>query len=186
MVQCSQLGTDEEALEKKLSIVLDRAQRWKAILLIDESDVYIHERGKNIKQNAIVGVFLRLLEYYKGILFCTTNRATIIDDAIISRCTAHVRYDLPRGDARNKIWNILSEKFDAGLSAGLIEKAIIRWPNISGRSIRQLIRLAKFMSGYRKESITLDSLERAAKFHDFDKDEMATEVADKSRELLDV
>jgi predicted membrane protein len=30
-VQCSQLGTDEEELEKELREVLDRAARWKAI-----------------------------------------------------------------------------------------------------------------------------------------------------------
>ena len=42
VVQCSQLGTEAEGLEKKLSEVLERATRWKAILLIDESDVYIH------------------------------------------------------------------------------------------------------------------------------------------------
>jgi len=75
-VQCSQLGTNEEELEKKLTTVLNRATRWGAILLIDEADVYIYERGTDIGQNAIVGVFLRLLEYYGGILFLTTNRDT--------------------------------------------------------------------------------------------------------------
>ena len=79
VVQCSQLGTDEAALEKALSRVLTRASRWKAILLIDEADVYVHERGQDIQQNAIVGVFLRVLEYYRGVLFLTSNRATVID-----------------------------------------------------------------------------------------------------------
>ena len=77
VVQCSQLGTNEETLEKELTKVLARASRWKAILLIDEADVYIHERGDDIQQNAIVGVFLRVLEYYRGVLFMTSNRATI-------------------------------------------------------------------------------------------------------------
>src|SRR6185295_19284784 len=67
VVQCSQLGTDEEELEKQLKKVLRRAQRWGAILLIDEADVYVRERGDDIQQNAIVGVFLRVLEYYRGI-----------------------------------------------------------------------------------------------------------------------
>ena len=63
VVQCSQLGISAEQLEEKLSGVLERASRWGIILLIDEADVYIHERGNDLEQNAIVGVFLRLLEY---------------------------------------------------------------------------------------------------------------------------
>jgi hypothetical protein len=184
MVQCSQLGTDEETLEKNLSVVLARTARWKAILLIDESDVYIHERGKDIHQNAIVGTFLRVLEYFKGILFFTTNRATIIDDAIISRCTAHVKYDIPRETARNQIWRILADKFEVPLTDDQIAAAIIVWPNISGRSIRQLLRLAKFMASYHKTKVDLSMLQRAAKFHDFTDDEL-TKAADKGRTLLD-
>jgi hypothetical protein len=68
-VQCSQLGMTPTDLEKHLSTVLQRATRWKALLLIDEADVYIRERGDEIAQNAIVGVWLRVLEYYRGILF---------------------------------------------------------------------------------------------------------------------
>ena len=69
VVQSSQLGINIEQLEKNLKVILNRAAKWKVILLIDEADVYIHERGDDLIQNAIVGVFLRLLEYYKGILF---------------------------------------------------------------------------------------------------------------------
>jgi AAA+ superfamily predicted ATPase len=74
-VNCSQLGTNEEEIEKELSRVLSRASRWQALLLIDEADVYVRARENDIQQNAIVGVFLRVLEYYRGILFLTSNRA---------------------------------------------------------------------------------------------------------------
>ena len=38
--------------------------------------------------NAVVGVFLRVLEYFNGLLFLTTNRIDDIDEAIVSRCIA--------------------------------------------------------------------------------------------------
>lgn len=38
VVQCSQLGTDEDRIERNLKTVLDRASRWGAVLLIDEAD----------------------------------------------------------------------------------------------------------------------------------------------------
>lgn len=172
MVQCSQLGTNEEVLEKKLALVLERAVRWRTILLIDEADVYIHERGKDIQQNAIVGVFLRLLEYYNGIMFMTTNRATVIDDAIMSRATAHIKYEIPTDDAkRTRLWKVLAAQY--GVEGLDIFKAIQTFPKVSGRSIRQLIRLAKIMANRNGTKVTVASLKWAAKFHDFSEAEEA-------------
>lgn len=165
VVQCSQLGTDEAELEKHLSVVLKRATRWRAIMLIDEADVYIHERGADIQQNAIVGVFLRLLEYYNGILFLTTNRATIIDDAILSRMTAHVRYRLPEGDDRDRLWRILFENFKIKAPDPLVADCIEAFPKASGRMMRQLIRLALFMSTAAKLPMSIEMLKRASAFH---------------------
>lgn len=169
-VQCSQLGTNEEELEEKLTTVLNRATRWGAILLIDEADVYIYERGTDIGQNAIVGVFLRLLEYYGGILFLTTNRDTIIDDAILSRVTAHVRYDVPVDEKAIQTWKVLTEQFDVPT---LVPKECAKqFPGISGRSVRQLLKLARIMAAKRKAKVTVELLKWAAKFQDFtEKDE---------------
>lgn len=182
LVQCSQLGTDETSLEKELTIVLNRATRWKAILLIDEADVYIHERGKDIRQNAIVGVFLRLLEYYQGILFLTTNRAMVVDDAIISRMTAHIRYTVPDGEDRNRLWKMLANQYQVPMAEETIKKTVEQFPKVSGRSIRQILRLAKFMADNKMYGgrVTLETLRAAAKFHNFSEDEeMAkTEVKD--------
>jgi hypothetical protein len=163
-VQCAQLGTDEEELEKELSEVLDRAARWRAILLIDEADVYIHERGDNIHQNAIVGVFLRLLEYFRGIMFMTTNRPTVVDDAILSRVTAHVRYTPPSeaADVR-KLWSVLADQYGAAsLDLGAAMKA---FPGVSGRSIRQILRLSALT--HDPKEISVKTLQWAAVFYDF-------------------
>jgi hypothetical protein len=50
------LGTNSDALGEESSISSAYATRWRAILLIDEVDVYIHERGTDVHQNANVGV----------------------------------------------------------------------------------------------------------------------------------
>ena len=163
-VQCSQLGTDPEKLEEKLREVLDRATRWGVVLLIDEADVYIHERGSDLEQNAIVGVFLRLLEYYNGILFLTTNRETIVDDAIISRITAHVRYKLPESDQQREIWNIMTAQYKLKLSAAEIKMLLKTFPKISGRTIKQLVRLVKVMSMKDNKAKLMDMFKEAAKY----------------------
>lgn len=77
-VHSGQLGLNVTEMEIALKNTLVRAQRWGAVMLIDEADVYIKRRDDNIAANAVVGVFLRVLEYFNGLLFLTTNRAILM------------------------------------------------------------------------------------------------------------
>lgn len=166
VVQCSQLGTDEEVLEKSLTGVLSRASRWKAILLIDEADVYVHERGSDIRQNAIVGVFLRVLEYYRGVLFLTSNRATIIDDAIISRATAHIHYELPTAEELERIWKVLAKQFKIELAPSVVAELVKKFPKISGRNVKNLLKLSSMLAMKQKGKVTAKLVEYASQFLD--------------------
>lgn len=167
VVQCSQLGTDEETIENKLSLTLQRATRWGAIYLIDEADVYVRHRGDNIQQNAIVGVFLRTLERYRGIMFLTTNRGTEIDDAIVSRLTAHVKYELHNADELRQIWSVLSTNYKLLLDGGMVKDLVAQFPNISGRGVKNLLKLV-CMAVKRGQVCDLDLFVRLAKFQDID------------------
>jgi hypothetical protein len=168
-VQCSQLGTDEEELEKKLMLTLSRASRWGAILLIDEADVYVRERGNDIQQNAIVGVFLRLLERYRGILFLTSNRATTIDDAVISRAIAHVRYTLPTPEELKKLWQVLSTNYKVKLDAKQLARLVKELPTLSGRNVKNILKLASIMANKTKKAVDVDDLLYVTKFIDLAK-----------------
>ena len=77
-------------------------------MLIDEADVYIKRRDDDITMNAVVGVFLRVLEYFNGLLFLTTNRIDDIDEAIVSRCIALINFHPPNSDARRNIWRVMT------------------------------------------------------------------------------
>lgn len=159
-VNCSQLGTDEEEIEKELSKVLKRASRWQALLLIDEADVYVRARENDIQQNAIVGVFLRVLEYYRGILFLTSNRATVIDDAIMSRSTVHLKYEKPNAKDLKRIWQVLSMQFNFKMTNGMFDELVTTFPSIVGRDVKNLLKLAIRYSkrGERKVDIELFKL----------------------------
>jgi hypothetical protein len=86
MVSAGELGTDSRVLERTLTDILDIAHAWGAVLLLDEADVFLEKRSiHDIHRNALVSVFLRLLEYFQGILFLTTNRVETFDDAFQSR-----------------------------------------------------------------------------------------------------
>lgn len=56
------------------------------MLLLDEIDVVLSQRPKSdMKMNALVSVFVRVLKYYNGPLFPTTNRIAAVDEAFKSR-----------------------------------------------------------------------------------------------------
>ena len=137
-INVSSLGTDPIKIEESLEKAFQRANSWEAILLLDEADLYIMERDNNIQHNAIVTVFLKGLEYSKGLTFLTTNKGKNVDDAILSRCTAIIHYELPEGVSRQKLWTILSSQFDLNISDDLISKLVETYPNVSGRDIKML------------------------------------------------
>ncbi|KAE8150938.1 hypothetical protein BDV25DRAFT_139371 [Aspergillus avenaceus] len=92
-ITCGDLGTTPEAVESTLKDVFRYAHLWDCILLLDEADVFLTQRDRiNVERNALVSVFLRVLEYYSGILFLTTNRVGALDEAFRSRVHISLYY----------------------------------------------------------------------------------------------
>lgn len=156
-IQCSQLGTDPDELEDELLKVFARSRRWKAVTILDEADVYVRERGSDLAQNAIVGVFLRVLEYQSSILFLTTNRPNDVDDAIASRCIARLNYKIPSRDDQKKIWKILAQKTGADLNDKAIDQIVTHNPDLSGRDVKNLLKLALLLRP--GKSVTPETIE---------------------------
>ena len=166
-VEASQLGLTIEDLEKNLKLVLEQAVRWRALLMIDEADVYIHTRGDDIKQNAVVGTFLRTLEYYQGVLFMTTNREVVIDDAILSRCNAIVRYKPPNEEEQEKIWAILAKEFNVKLKPSLIMKIVKEFNYLTGREIKNFLKLAVLYAERMNEEVNLKVFKTVSKYQHY-------------------
>ena len=110
-VGVGELGTDASTLEKELSRILDVAHTWGAVLLLDEADAFLERRTiHDLQRNALVSIFLRLLEYFQGILFLTTNRVESFDDAFKSRIHIALRYENLDKKARKTIWKTFLER----------------------------------------------------------------------------
>ena len=164
-VQSSQLGIETKHLEENLMKILTRTARWNAILLIDEADVYVHTRGNNINQNAIVGVILRILEYHSSVLFMTTNRPDVVDDAIASRCVARIDYKYPDKDQQKQIWRILADSSNIKLSDEIINQFVEKNNDYSGRDIKNLLKLSNLRAKANQRDITVEDIEFITKFN---------------------
>ncbi|KAF7344584.1 AAA family [Mycena sanguinolenta] len=109
-VSAGELGTAPKELDDRLALVLEMAQTWDAVLLLDEAEVFLQERGNDVVRNALVSIFLRQLEFYQGILILTTNRIEQCDPAFESRIHFSIHYPDLGFDSRKQIWQTFLAK----------------------------------------------------------------------------
>ncbi|KAI1130783.1 hypothetical protein F5Y10DRAFT_102925 [Nemania abortiva] len=116
-ITCGDLGTTARDVEQELERNFALASRWGCILLLDEADVFLSARErKDFERNGLVAVFLRVLEYYTGVLFLTTNRIGDFDEAFASRIHMSLYYPELDQDKTKKVFklnlDLIQEHFD--------------------------------------------------------------------------
>jgi SpoVK/Ycf46/Vps4 family AAA+-type ATPase len=132
------LGTNVELLERNLVEITSLAHKWKAIVLLDEADVYLAQRSlQDVQRNGLVSVFLRHLEYFQGIMFLTTNRVTTFDEAFQSRIHFAMKFSDLSITAKKKIWKTFLEKVPPTKKEVTDnDVADLSHKNINGRQVR--------------------------------------------------
>jgi chromatin segregation and condensation protein Rec8/ScpA/Scc1 (kleisin family) len=117
MMSAGDLGCDPAHVEDSLSNILEMNTKWQSVLLLDEADVFLESRSAHdLERNKLVSIFLRLLEYYEGVLFLTTNRVENIDAAFESRIHLSLQYDELDKPSRKHVWEtFLSRASSSGV-----------------------------------------------------------------------
>lgn len=99
-------------------------------------------------RNALVSVFLRVLEYYQGIMFLTTNQIAQFDVAIPSRIHVSIQYQSLKKSQMDGIFRGFLQPLE---EQGLLDKFddIMEWLNedvyglgFDGRQIRNIVTTA--------------------------------------------
>lgn len=163
-IHTGSLGITADLVRQNLEEIFERAKRWDAVLLLDEADVFVLERGFELAQNAIVAEFLRTLEYYDGLLFLTTNRIHGVDEAILARCAAVIDYLPPKMDDARQIWQTLAAQHDVTLAPRLLEDLVVGFDGITPRDIKMVLRLALRMATHRQVELSMEVFAAAARF----------------------
>ncbi|KAI0020756.1 ATPase [Xylariomycetidae sp. FL0641] len=155
---CGDLGNQETQVERQLSKWFALAERWGAVMLLDEADVYTEKRViTDLNRNSMVSVFLRCMEYYKGILFLTTNRVGTFDDAFVSRIHVVIHYKNLGESERQKIWQQFFDKLARERGDIIVHRAAERFiledPDMkkipwNGREIRNAFQTAVALADY--------------------------------------
>lgn len=120
--------------------------------LFAQADVFLEKRSlRDIERNAVVSVFLRHIEYHRGILFLTTNRVATFDEAFLSRFHVALHFDTLNFEIKSSIWQSFLKKVGSQLPdtvfAELAEK------NLNGRQIKNACQTASSLALSRGEQV---------------------------------
>ncbi|KAK3341903.1 P-loop containing nucleoside triphosphate hydrolase protein [Lasiosphaeria hispida] len=172
MVSSGDLGVSSTDLDHQLTRIMDMTATWRAVLLIDEADVFLERRSlHDLHRNAMVSVFLRVLEYYSGILFLTTNRVTTFDDAFKSRIHIPIRYTDLSVDSRKQIWRNFCGRVPGGVDIDERGFGVLAEHDLNGRQIKNAIKAAESLAAFDEVKLDLKQLLQITKIQDmFEKD----------------
>ena len=105
-------------------------------------------------------VFLRLLEYYKGVMFLTTNRLSTFDAAFQSRI--HLMINYPRLDVQSKksIWQtFIRPHSETSRYAGEIKQKeldTLARLDMNGREIKNTVKTARLLANHKGDHLTME------------------------------
>ncbi|KAH0272378.1 P-loop containing nucleoside triphosphate hydrolase protein, partial [Aureobasidium melanogenum] len=175
VVSSGDLGTDSFTLDQRLTQILDMASTWRAVLLIDEADVFLERRSlHDMERNALVSIFLRVLEYYQGILFLTSNRVDTFDDAFKSRIHVPLKYTGLDTSSRKQIWKNFLDKAEGGEEGSVVDEEgldKLAVHDLNGRQIKGIVRTATSLARYDNKKLDLETLEQVVEIQmDFERD----------------
>lgn len=177
-IGCGELGSNVEKLEHKLAEILEIANAWNAIILLDEADIFMEKRSINdIQRNAMVSVFLRLLERYQGIMFLTTNRPEHFDEAFKSRITININFTELDKQSRYQVWKNLLDVAGNMSGSGYGSEQSVQSEQITpsdikhlsehkmnGRQIKNCIRMGQCIAKNENKILSRELIERVIPF----------------------
>ncbi|PSN71072.1 P-loop containing nucleoside triphosphate hydrolase protein [Corynespora cassiicola Philippines] len=168
IMSAGELGYSASEVEDKLRKVLDVTTKWGAILLIDECDIFLEKRTvSDIERNKLVAIFLRALEYFKGIMFLTTNRIGTFDAAFQSRIHLTINYPALDFESRKHIWKTFLPGTSGESDVEKVPRHVISESDIfdlalialNGREIKNIVKSARLLSASKQVPLSISHID---------------------------
>ncbi|RXW14746.1 hypothetical protein EST38_g11108 [Candolleomyces aberdarensis] len=158
-LSAGELGTKLEDVEDKLTQVLELAHKWKAVVLLDEADVFLAQRDStDVQRNALVSIFLRKLEYYQGILILTTNLITHCDIAFESRIHFTIHYPPLSMESRRQIWETFISQIPGKPTVTQSDIDELAKVSLNGRQIKNSVSVAQSFASGARQQLSIDHI----------------------------
>ncbi|KAI1415549.1 P-loop containing nucleoside triphosphate hydrolase protein [Hypoxylon sp. FL1857] len=131
------------------------AADWGAIMLYDDA---------NFENDSFLYTFLRQVEYFKGIVFFTSNSELLGNSAVLSRAQIHLKFKPLAPEMRKEIWANFNQRLPAD-SSRLPESALeeLSMWKMNGRQIKNAINMTVSWCRRTRERLNLQSVEDVIK-----------------------
>ncbi|GFF52757.1 ATP-dependent zinc metalloprotease FtsH [Aspergillus udagawae] len=167
VMSAGDLGTSASSVEDALKDILRMVPKWGAVLLLDEADVFMEARNStDLLRNELVSIFLRMLEYYEGILFLTTNRAGNIDPAFESRIHVSIVYPDLDINSRHHIWQQFLDRTAGTEKFSDEQLETLAGVSLNGRQIKNVFKTAHLLAWSQEKPLTYEHLQTVLKLKD--------------------
>lgn len=168
-ITSGELGSTPESVESRLNKIMELAEAWNAVVLLDEADIFLMERDNvSLKRNAITSIFLRRLEYYHGIMILTSNRPKSFDPAFTSRIHFALEYPDLDDNARRSVWQTFIDraKRDGRVTVDIsLEEMdqLVAIP-LNGRQIKNIMNITQTVAAQKGLPISMEGVQLALGF----------------------
>jgi SpoVK/Ycf46/Vps4 family AAA+-type ATPase len=165
----SNMGRGGAETSGKLYTFFETAQRWNAIAVLDDADVFFERRThSDLERNTMVTLLLGSLERYTGTLFLTAHPVVAFDEALESRIRLSLHFPGLTEEARKQVWKNHINSLDGG---GGEKDALLDRLNelaqfeLNGRQIGSVFLNAKQLVKYRGTNLSWEDVEYAIEEH---------------------
>ena len=104
-------------------------------------------------RNELVSIFLRQVEYFKGVMILTTNRVEMLDLAFDSRVDIRLHYPTLDLAARRQIWQNFIVKLPGGSNIWGSDLDKLAALELNGRQIKSVMKTAHLLASGNGESV---------------------------------
>jgi SpoVK/Ycf46/Vps4 family AAA+-type ATPase len=130
---------------KNVVAAFRQARKENAVLLFDEADAIASRRSSSLdhafvrETNTVINVLLQELERFTGVVIFATNMAANFDPAFERRIRAHILFEMPGVDEREKIWRVQIHPTLTPLADDVDFRALAEQFEVSGGDIRNAV-----------------------------------------------
>ncbi|NTU49641.1 MAG: ATP-binding protein [Desulfobulbaceae bacterium] len=92
--------------DKRIAAIFSQARKKDLVIVLDEADTLLYNRGYAGQEHNIrfVNEMLQELERFEGVVILTTNMHTLLDPALERRIALKIKFELPDQKIREDIW----------------------------------------------------------------------------------
>lgn len=122
---------------------------------------------------------VRVIEYYRGVLFMTTNRAEAIDRAFQSRIHLTLHYPELGASTREQIWKRFLAQAEPNLQIEDDKLQVLASLPMNGREVRNAVKTAKLLAVQEEKTLGMEQIAvvlRATREVDFDSFKIGDEI----------